>query len=188
MYRGERDAGDASMMRFFILFLALAGLACADRDGGPYLGIGYGVSEFGTNDIYTDLKEDKSNAFMIYGGAAINKHLSVELGYVGFGSYTLANDTELEANIITVTTLVQYPFYEDMFSIYAKVGVGQVDLSTLNDTGFSYVAGGGLSYRYNEYLGVKAGYEYYPFDYEDTLGATHSMKIEYVYGAFEVQF
>ncbi|MGD9719364.1 MAG: outer membrane beta-barrel protein [Sulfurimonadaceae bacterium] len=176
------------MMRFFILFLAFVGLACADRDGGPYLGIGYGVSEFGTNDIYTDLKEDKANSFMIYGGAAINKHLSVELGYVGFGSYILANDTELEANIITVTTLVQYPFYEDMFSIYAKVGVGQVDLSTLNDTGFSYVAGGGLSYRYNEYLGVKAGYEYYPFDYEDTLGATHSMKIEYVYGAFEVQF
>ncbi|MDY0116978.1 MAG: porin family protein [Sulfurimonadaceae bacterium] len=176
------------MIRLIIIVLTLCSVAVADRDGGPYLGFGYGMSQFGKNDVYTNLKEDRANSYSIYAGAAINKHLAVELARTSLGAYKLENSDELKATIISLATVAQYPFYKDMFSVYAKAGVGHIKLNTLADTGFTFLLGGGVSYRYNEYLGVKIGYEYYPFDYEDADEASHSMKIEYVYGAIEVQF
>lgn len=175
------------MIRLIIIFLMVFGIAKADRDGGPYIGVGYGMSEFGKNDIYKDLKENRANSYNVYAGAAINKYLSVEISNIRLGGYILANDSELKTIINSLSTLVQYPFLDDMFAVYAKVGVGHIKLSTIKDTGFTYVFGGGVSYRYNKYLALKVGYEYYPFDYESDK-IESSMKIEYAFGAIEVQF
>ena len=51
-------------MRFFLVFVLMAFSLYASRDGGPYIGGGYGVAKLDV-DGYYDLKEDSSKLFYL---------------------------------------------------------------------------------------------------------------------------
>lgn len=180
-----------------ILVMALFFTALlADRDGGPYIGIGYGTSSYSDDSYYTDIKESSSKAMSIYGGAYINEHLSVEVGYASFGSsadgFLVDNsgtDESLSFSAFTISTLGHYAFFDDLLDVYARLGVGQMSGSELDNTGFTAQYGVGLGLRINEWLGLKIAYDRYQFTYKEPVSSTnYDMSIDYMYAAVEVQF
>ena len=178
-------------MRYLLVLVLFFSSLYADRDGGPYIGMGYGISQYDSDGIYKTLKEDSSMAMSIYGGAYINKHFSVELGYVdfAFGDGYIIDDTKtLEVSLFSVSTLAHYPVWDDKLDFYLKFGAGQIDYD--NGSGFTFVFGIGTAIRFNDYLSLKFAYDKYSFGYDSTSNgsADNGMNIDYIYSAIEVQF
>ncbi len=186
------------MIKIVVSFLMLCSVVFADRDGGPYIGMGYGVSLYNDDDLYGDFKEDTSDALTLYGGAYINKHLSVELGYVSFDAkdyadgYVVDDNKSLGFGVISISTLAHYAFFDDTLDLYARFGVGEMSLSGLEKSGFTMQYGLGIGVRINEILSFKVAYDLYRFNYDDESDTSnivgYKMDIEYIYSAIEVQF
>jgi len=181
-------------MKIILSILLFCSLLLADRDGGPYIGFGYGISTFSDDGIYKELKEDKSNSMTVYGGAYINKHLSVELGFVnmtsgnGFIAVDATNkENDLSFSSLNFSTLAHYAFFDDILDFYAKFGVGQMDATGVGTTGFTMLFGTGVGVRFSEMLSMKVAYDRYITDYEKS-GAKHEMHVDFIYTALEVQF
>ncbi len=180
-------------MRYLLVLVLFFSSLHADREGGPYIGVGYGVSQYNSNEIY-NTQEDISRAISIYGGAYINKYLSVELGYIDFTSFSSQNgymvdDTKTyKLSIFSVSTLVHYPIFNDKLDFYARFGAGQINFD--DDSGFNFVFGVGVAIRFNSYLSLKFAYDKHPFYYDATSNNSDdtSMNIDYIYSAIEVQF
>jgi len=183
-------------MKIVLSFLLLCSVLLADRDGGPYIGLGYGSSKYESGGLYDELKKDTSDAATFYFGAYINKHLSVELAYVSFDAWHNnngfeINDTQtLNFGVLSVSTLAHYAFFDDTLDFYARFGVGEVSLGGLSSDGFTFVSGGGVGFRFNEWLSMKVAYDIYSFNYDkdgDKV-SDNSMQIDYIYSALEMQF
>jgi len=181
-------------MRVIFVFLILAGVAFGSRDGGPYIGIGYGSSKYINDGLYDDMKSDTSQSATIYTGAYINKNFSVELGYSSFDAwqesqgYDVDDEKSVSFSTSTVSVLAHYAFFDDMLDFYAKGGVGQINGSGISTTGFDFVYGGGVGLRINEWFGLKMAYDRYDFEYKDKEDKKYNMYIDFVYGAVEFQF
>lgn len=188
-------------MKIILLVLLFISTLMADRDGGPYIGLGYGESSYDSNGLYEQLKSDTSGSGTFYFGAYINKHLSVELGYVSFDAwhvedgYEVDDTTTLGFGALTVSTLAHYAFFDDALDFYGKFGVGEMSASGIPATGFTMVYGAGVGYRFNKTLSIKVAYDIYNFNYDQplTIGTTttyttYEMQIDYIYSAIEVQF
>ncbi|MBU0721272.1 porin family protein [bacterium] len=181
-------------MKIIVSFLLLLSLLHADREGGPYIGAGIGLSKYNDDNLYASLQEDTSKSLTFYGGAYINRHLSVELAYVSFDSWHVDKGYEVDSTkslgfgALSVSTLAHYAFFEDALDFYAKFGVGEMTLGGINSSGFTMLVGGGAGYRLNDWLSVKVAYDVYVFDYDDVNEARYSMQIDYIYTAVEVQF
>ncbi len=181
-------------MKMILVFLMLVSVAFAGRDGGPYIGVGYGSSKYNDDGLYTNIKSDKSSSATIYGGAYINKYFSVELGYASFDAwqkndgYKVNNTKIISFSATTVSALAHYAFFDDMLDFYAKGGVGQVDASGLSSSGFTITYGGGVGIRFNDWLGMKVAYDRYTFEYKDSTTGNYDMYIDFMYGALEFQF
>ncbi|MBU1658990.1 porin family protein [bacterium] len=180
---------------FLLLFLSFL---YADRDGGPYIGVGYGSSKYNDDGLYSQLKSDTSGSAVIYGGAYINKHLSVELGYVSFDAWHVQRGYETDTvqalgfGALSISTLAHYAFFDDVLDFYAKFGAGEMSMSGLSDNGFTMIIGTGVGVRFNEWLSMKVAYDMYNFNYDDESDVNNKMKydmhIDYIYSAIEVQF
>ena len=166
----------------------LVGSLFADRDGGPYIGVGYGTSKYNDDSLYESVKSDTSGAFTIYGGAYINKYFSVELGYAGFNDYKIDDTTSVNFNSTTVSVLGHYAFFDDMLDFYAKGGVGNIGASGISADGFTITYGGGVGLRFTDWLGMKVAYDRYTFEYKSSSSGNHDMYIDFIYGALEFQF
>ena len=183
-----------NILKIFLLFLVLAGNLWADRDGGPYVGVGYGVSKYYDDGLYTDFKNNKSGSMIVYGGAYINKHLSVEIDYASFDAWYIdkgyeINDTKtINCGATTVNTLAHYAFFDDILDFYAKFGVGQLDESGIKDGGFTLSYGGGVDVRFNELFSMRVAYDRYTFEYKDRVSGDYDLYIDFMYGAVEFQF
>ena len=182
-------------MKIILSILLFCSILLADRDGGPYIGLGYGLSEYSDAGVYKELNKDDSAASLYYGGAYINKYFSVELASVRFNyanSYDAVNDSDEEKYIyfdaLTVSTLVHYAFFDDILDFYAKCGVGEISANVLSDKGFTMVYGTGIGLRFTKSLSMKVAYETYMFDYEKTDATIKEMRINLVYTAIEYQF
>jgi len=181
-------------MRLILVFLMLVGVAFADREGGPYIGVGYGLSKYNSDDLYEDLKTDTSKALTIYGGAYINKYFSVEIDYTSFDSwhqnkgYEVDDDKSLSYSITTVNTMAHYPFFDNILDTYAKFGVGQIDMSGISSGGFVMSFGGGIGVRLTDSFSMKIACERYTFEYKASSGTNHDMHIDYLYSGMEFQF
>ena len=173
-------------MRFFLVFVLMAFSLYASRDGGPYIGGGYGVAKLDV-DGYYDLKEDSSNSTKIYAGAYINKNLSVEVEYVGDLAYEVKGRNEFTPNLMDVNTQAHYQFFNEKLDVFAKFGVGEIHYE---DKGFTFVYGGGVSWWINEMFLLKFGFDRFDFGYDkdNDNSADKDFKIDYFYSAFEVQF
>jgi hypothetical protein len=166
----------------------------ADRGGGPYIGLGYGLSEFNDDGAYKEKKTDNSSSIIVYGGAYINKYLSVELSYVSFNAgraYKAINEADTEVDIsftsLNFSTLAHYAFFDDTLDFYGKFGVGEVGSSGAGTSGFTMLFGAGIGYRFNETYSMKLAYDRYLIDYDKT-SVEKQMQVNIIYGAFEVQF
>ena len=187
-------------MRYILIFLVLYSSLIASRDGGPYIGLGYGISQYNDDKYYTDMKEDSSESATFYVGAYINKHLSVELSYVSFDakglgdSFLVNKDSSSDETInfyaTTISTLAHYPILNDKLDLYARFGAGEMGSNIANDNGFTLVYGVGIAYRFNETFETKLAYDSYHFgfDINEDKSSEYRMVLDYLYMAIEVQF
>ncbi len=181
-------------MKIILSILLFCSVLLADREGGPYIGLGYGISKYDSDGLFKQEKENDSTGFAIYGGAYINKYLSVELGYIDFNSgesYVVVDNTNTAKSIsfttYNVSTLVHYAFFDDILDFYGKFGVGEMSASGLGSSGFTMLYGGGVGVRFNDMFSLKVAYDRYDTDY--TQGVTkNDMHIDFIYSAFEIQF
>ncbi len=181
-------------MKVVLSILLFCSFLLADRDGGPYIGLGYGLSQYDDDNIYKEQKVDDSKPLTIYGGAYINKNFSVELSYVGFNildDYKVVDDSDIEQSIsfssLNVSTLVHYAFFDDILDVYGKFGVGETSASEAGSSGFAMVFGTGVGVRFNDRLSMKIAYDRYFIKYtKDSV--EHDMYIDFIYTALEVQF
>jgi len=187
-------------MRFILIFLLFITSILADRDGGPYLGFGYGITQYGDNNFYNSILEKNSKSLTFYGGAYINKHLSVELSHVSFNAkglgdgFLVLDDSSSEQTVdyaaTTISTLAHYPIFEDKIDLYARFGAGEMSSNIADDAGFTMVYGVGIAYRFNDIFDMKIAYDTYQFGYDENgnKSSDYRMKLDYLYMALEVQF
>ncbi len=185
-------------MKYILVLVLMLSCVYADREGGPYVGMGYGEQKYNDNGLYTTLKEKRSKSLYFYAGAYINKYLSVEINYLKIAPYTAllkSKNVKLDLSIVTVSTLIHYPFYHDMFDPYIKFGVGDIREKVANAKGFTFVYGIGTSFRVSELFSIKLAYDIYPFGYDQVNQqgvangvADYNQDIRYVYTAVEFQF
>ena len=184
-------------MRIVTVILLLSAVLFAQRSG-PYIGVGYGVGFYDSDDRLKYEESDITNSTLRFTlGAYINENFSVEMDYTHYdefyGSYDGA-DVKESFSIIGVCALAHYPFYDDMFDIYGKIGAGQLfwneshGRSNADSTG-AYIFGGGLGYRYDEAIMIKIGYDLVSFGLDDKYREKgYDMLLEYFYTAFEYKF
>ncbi len=181
-------------MKIILSILLFCSILLADRDGGPYIGLGYGVSTLDSDELYKGYVENESEALVFYTGAYINKHLSVELSYVNFNienDYKVLTDSGSEASLsfetYNVSTLAHYSFFDDILDFYAKFGVGNMSTDGLGSSGFTMLYGGGVGVRFSEMFSMKVAYDRYSLDYYQNVNK-HRMKLDFIHSAFEMQF
>lgn len=181
-------------MKIILSILLFCSVLLADRDGGPYIGFGYGVSEFFDDGVFKEVNKDSSDTMIFYVGAYINKYLSVELAKVEFNSgnsYEAVDNSNQDATLtfssLNVSTLAHYAFFDDSLDFYAKFGVGEMDAKGVGSTGFTMVYGVGVGYRVTDVISVKLAYDNYDIDYQENT-TERTMNIKLMYSAIEYQF
>ncbi len=177
--------GDA-LLRFILILLLVFCVAEAKRGAGPYIGGGYGTSSLKDGGYY-DLKESRSDGYVLYAGAYINDYLSVELEYIADLNYKRNSGETITHKFIDINTQAHYPFWEKRLDLYAKFGAGYV---YLNDSGHTLVYGAGIAYRIDERYTLRIGYDYFDFgiDYTGDGAVDKKVAVGVLFGSFEVQF
>jgi len=193
-------------MRYVLVLVLILSSLYADRDGGPYIGLGYGTSTYNDDGCYASgcannsntpeiLTQDKSEAMSIYAGAYINKYLSVELNYTDFSlmakkGYEVDTTKKIEFYAITVSTMVHYAFFDDILDFHARYGVGKIKEHITGAKGFTKVYGLGSSVRFSEMVSLKIAYDMYTFGYDSNgdNSSDFNQDIRYIYTALELQF
>jgi opacity protein-like surface antigen len=184
-------------MRVLLLFILVTSSLFAER-AGPYVGVAYGVGFYDSDNRLQDEHskiEDGTIRFTL--GAYINENFSVELDYTlykkFYGTYDGA-DIEESFSTVGVTALPHYPFYNDTFDFYGKIGAGQLfwnetGTKSNSDSAGTYILGLGIGYRFDEELMIKLGYDINIFSLEDSNHhKEYSMNLNYIYTAFEYKF
>jgi len=182
-------------MKIVLAMFIFVSVLLADRDGGPYIGVGYGVSSYDSNSVFMIEKENESEAFTFYTGAYINKYFSVEFNYLDFNmgdSYSVVDYTDSNQKVsfttYNVSTLAHYAFFDDMLDFYAKFGVGSMSSKGVKASDFTMLYGGGVGLRFSEMFSMKVAYDRYMVDYTSQNSADKKMNLDFIYTAFEVQF
>jgi OOP family OmpA-OmpF porin len=144
---------------------------------GGYVGLNAGQAntEAGLDEFTAVSKDEKNNAFKLYGGYNFTKNWGIEVGYADFGK--LSNVYRVGATNIGFTARSRALYVAgtgtlpvtEQFSLFAKVGVTANNSSvsasapgiTVTDRGTqSSVMGGiGASYYFTKNIGVVAEYE-----------------------------
>lgn len=114
-----------------ISLLSTVAVAESTLDGGAYVGIGFGLSSYGDNDLAKDKfagsSLDKSDmAFRTYGGWQFNKIVGLEVGYSDYGSFQLGVDT-IEASSFNVAANLGYTFLDGQLRPFALVGLSYMN-------------------------------------------------------------
>ncbi|WP_345991666.1 porin family protein [Sulfurimonas sp. HSL-1716] len=163
-----------------------------ERNGGPYIGFGYGEASYNDDGYFSDVKDSRSASYNLYAGAYINRFLSVELGYMKSGDFSAVDLSSIQTSVnyssITVNALVHYPVLDDSLDFYAKFGAGQSYVSLSNSDGAALVYGAGMSYRFNGTYALRIAYDMYKFAYDSDTRGRFNMNMQYVYAGIEVQF
>ena len=175
-------------MRIILLLSLVSFLLYADRAGGPYIGAGYALSSYNDDGYNAAIENKKEGAFVIYGGAYINKYLSVEFLYDNFGRFVLAQNGDQKIEAYTISTLFHYPLFEEKLDLFLKFGVGEIRVDTLSQNGFTNLYGAALAYRFNDTFALRLGYDSYHFTYDAQNSQSFDMQMGSVYSAIEVQF
>ena len=170
-----------------ITCLLLGASLNADTVKGPYVGIGFGASQFNDGGFTSDLnkyfvntasslrvsKSFSSTAYKLYGGYQFNKIIAIEASYTSYGVYTYDyNDgTEIKINptSLGLSANIGYNFgKKEEFRPFAKIGVAAFNINdsgsrTLysDDKATSLIVGAGFDYNptFLNGLGFRLAYE-----------------------------
>lgn len=187
-------------------FIALAGAAQAADDMGlkPYVGVDLvrtwadyendptlGVN---TNDLF----KDKVDGISPYVGLQINKHVGVELSYLGTEDAKKSDvlgsgvDSKVRITGIAADVVGTLPVSADgRFAVLGSAGIGRfkgrmsaTDGSTTvsaDDSDVGYRLGVGAQYQFTDNWGVRAMMRYTKVDFEDTVNnlVTGSVGVNY---------
>lgn len=163
-----------------------------ERNGGPYVGGGFGVSSYDAGGYFNSVDTKLANSYNIDAGAYINKYLSVELGYMKSKDFKTISSSMSEKSFnysaITISAMAHYPIWYDSFDIYLKFGAGQSFTTLSSSDGSAMVVGAGMSYRIDDMFAIKAAYDLYKFNYTTSTGGGYEMNLGYAYAGVEVQF
>lgn len=161
-----------------------------EREGGPYIGLGYGFSSYNDDGYYSKVDDRNIASYNLYAGAYINKYLSVELDYMRSGDFKVEDTSKDSFNYssVTINALAHYPVLYGNLDFYAKFGAGQSYVNISGSDGAALVIGGGMSYRINEIFALKVGYDMYSFNYDSDARGGFDMDVQYAFAAVEVQF
>jgi hypothetical protein len=184
-------------MRVLLIVMLILASLHAERSG-PYIGVGIGA---GFYDSDKRLREPESKteegSYRLTLGAYISEHFSVELDYTlykkFYGVYE-GGDVKESFSGISITALPHWPFYHDTFDLYGKIGAGQIfwdesGARSNSDASGSYIAGIGIGYRLQKRYLFKLGYDLTSFGLDDShTHKSYSMRLDYIYTAFEVKF
>ncbi len=124
-----------------------------------YLGVGVAQTELQTNKqtIKTisaqpseSILENSKTGYTVFMGAKLDQYLSIEMGYIDFGSFSAQDSTQksklFSANSLHITSALNYPL-NGAWSIYAKAGFSNWQTLSTNKalendgTGLIYGAG-----------------------------------------------
>ncbi len=183
-------------MRIVLIILVFLSTLNAER-AGPYVGVAYGAGFYDSNNRLSeqDYKIEKG-AIRFTLGAYINENFSVEIDYTLYNKfYGIYEGGEIEESFssIGVTALPHWPFYDDTFDLYGRLGAAQTFWNEAythsnSDSAGAYILGVGLGYRIEEYM-IKIGYDLTSFGLEDSnTNKNYDMRLDYFYTAIEVQF
>jgi len=188
------------MMKYILVLFLMFSSVYADRDGGPYIGLGYGLANFDDGGKLeaenNTLLDNRVKASSLTLGAYMNKYFSVEFNYTDMTAwdthkgYELEDKNSLKLFVVDVSTLAHYAFFDDLWDVYGKFGVGEVHQGNKEIKGFTFVYGVGTSVRLNEWLSLKLGFDRFSFGYDsnEDKSSNYKMKIDYLYTAIEFQF
>ncbi len=174
------------MKRALFSFLLFTLSLMAERNGGPYISVGYGDSYIKDSGYY-GLDEESSKGYIVCAGAYINKHLSVEVEYIDALQYHSPQRGNVDFSVIDINTQAHYPLYDDKLDLYVKFGAGEVNQ---NSSGFALVYGAGASWRFDERFALRSGYDYVDFGIDQNGDGSSDVKmhIGFYFVALEVQF
>jgi len=116
-----------------LLAFGFTASAMASEDGsGAYVGLGYGTTAFGDDDIGNNntlgsLKDDADSGFKVYGGYQFNKIVGVEATYTDYGTFSYG-DRNLEATSMSVGANLGYNFLDGQLRPFALVGLSYLNL------------------------------------------------------------
>lgn len=176
-------------MRIAFILLFFVSFVYADRDGGPYVGVGYSYCEYGDDGFYKQMDEKSAASWMLYAGAVINKHLSVEFAYHDFGSYKTEGLNSEKIKAYSISTLGHYPVFNERLDLFVKFGVGELNMQSASQSGFSYVYGVGTSYRFTKKIASRIALERFAYKYEQSKEQQmYNMNVDTLYVTVEVQF
>lgn len=192
------------LIKSLIALILLTGTLYAERSG-PYIGIGYGVSDIDDSEDHHDqgyvrVVERRPQTPLLYAGAFINEHLSVELDYLGLDDYVSENSTGEQIRdsvlIVSAVAVAHYPVLNDHLDLFGRFGAGQVMAKEITTEERSYneaaiLFGAGIGYRPTDRLTFKLGYDRYTYDKvaaESPDAAKSATVIDLLYMALEVQF
>ncbi|MEA1918538.1 MAG: outer membrane beta-barrel protein [Campylobacterota bacterium] len=184
-------------MKTLLTLLLLLSSLYAQRSGA-YVGAGYGYGMYDSDDrLSQEINSASNGTFRLTLGAYINENFSLELDYSIYNKFDgFYEDAKVQESfsIVGVSVLPHYPFYDDTFDLYGKLGAGQIFWNETgehrnNDAAGAYILGIGLGYRMQSDYLLKIGYDLTSFGLDDTLeNKNYEMRLDLFYMAFEVKF
>ncbi|VAW62219.1 hypothetical protein MNBD_GAMMA09-306 [hydrothermal vent metagenome] len=118
-----------------ILLSTFTGTAFASNPGQKlYMGIGISQTKLQTNEqniraisgvTSESTLQNSETGYTVYMGINLDQYLSIEMGYIDFGNYSVQTSTQknklFSANSLHITSALNYPI-TDSLNIYAKAG------------------------------------------------------------------
>lgn len=175
-----------------LLVPAYAANNSAENDTGLYAGVGYGLIDASGEDDF----EKDNDAFNFYLGSQLNQNVSLEAGYINFGTYGNSNlETEIDGYTLGVNLGLPV---NDFISLYVKGGqlwwdaqlTSVVGNGSTNGNEFFY--GAGISFALSQGLDLNINYIRFDVNFEnDEVGALaniNSLDSEIDYAGVSVQY
>lgn len=175
------------------ILIALLGAALAipfsAQAAGGYVGVNFGQSRHDFDDagLRALSRDEKDNAWKIYGGFEFNKTWGVEVGYADFGNlrntYTVGTLNAKSRGVYTAGT-VTLPLGEH-FSLFGKLGVTANHSSASGPAGSvsgnqgSLMGGVGAAFNITKNIAVAVEYENFGKVAEDAKVEMVSVGVRY---------
>jgi len=184
-------------MRVLLIVVIMLSALHAER-AGPYVGVSMGAGFYDSDARLSDVdKKINEGSYRLSLGAYISQYFSVELDYTLYkkfqGVYE-GGDVQESFSCVGVSVLPHYPFYDDTFDLYGRIGAGQIfwdesGTRSNSDAAGAYVVGIGIGYRVAKRYLIKVGYDATSFGLDDAhKNRSYSMRLDYLYTGIEVKF
>lgn len=161
------------MKRFLLGAALLAATSIASAAGPWAIGAGIGRSTF--DDCTADSCDPRKEAYKVFAGYRLSRHLSLEAGYVDLGKTTAVTGStfiETKPRGFAGHVVGLWPLY-DRFSIVGRIGLIYGDskvsgnVPTRNDKGANAAWGVGAQYEIGPDFIVRVDWDRYRFEASD---------------------